>query len=215
LKVAVLIPSRGDRNALLIRTIQRIEKSTRLPDFLELVNYTPDSNRIDLSERLKAGYSVLRDKTDLILIIEDDDWYSEHYINMMCDRWLAEGEPDLIGISNTLYYHIFSQRYVQLKHPGHSSLCCTGIKGGLDINFGKPGNAFVDMHLFGSGMSKFLFGYENIMVGIKHGIGRCGGAAHKPDGGMFKHKDNNFEYLRSIVGNESADFYKTLCKQMN
>lgn len=71
---------------------------------------------------------------DIILIIEDDDWYSRDYIKNMVEKFktLSEGKPIgnsslIVGESISLYYHIRNFSYYHFNNINHTSLFQTAF----------------------------------------------------------------------------------------
>jgi glycosyltransferase involved in cell wall biosynthesis len=71
---------------------------------------------------------------DIILIIEDDDWYSPNYIENMVKKFeaLSEGKPIsqsslIIGEGHTIYYHVKNRTHKCYDNMNHASLFQTGF----------------------------------------------------------------------------------------
>ena len=71
---------------------------------------------------------------DIILIIEDDDWYSPNYIENMVKKFetLSEGKSIsesslLIGEGHSLYYHVRNYTHKYFDNMDHASLFQTGF----------------------------------------------------------------------------------------
>ena len=212
MKIGVLIPTRGDRKNFLIHALKLISNQTQQPDEIFIVDEKPKSNEIDITYRYRVGCEKLFKKgCDVILFWEDDDWYHENYIEIMIKNWLFFGEPDLFGLGSTTYYHIGVNKYRTMIHKGRSSAFTTMVtKEIMNINFGKDSERFFDIHLWKQSLRKETFLYpENICLGIKHGVGSCGGKAHLNDFPYDK-EDADLSFLKLIVDEDSFKFYTSL-----
>jgi hypothetical protein len=76
------------------------------------------------------------------------------------------------------------------------------------IEFPKDDFVFLDLELWKQLEGVSIEDSFNSCLGIKHGVGLCGGRGHNQMD--FTHKDENFDFLRSIVDNEAFNFYKSL-----
>ena len=74
IKLALIIPYRNDR-PLFMENLHRMIKNQLLqPVHIEIVDYEPNSNQIDITERYRTGYEALKGKNiDLIAFLEVDD----------------------------------------------------------------------------------------------------------------------------------------------
>lgn len=61
---------------------------------------------------------------DKVLCIEDDDFYSPEYIQVMSD---ALNEHSLVGLAPALYYHVTARKWRNMKNQDHASLASTGF----------------------------------------------------------------------------------------
>lgn len=59
-----------------------------------------------------------------VLIVEDDDWYSPHYIQEMV-RLLDEA--DLVGLTDQIYYRIKTREWKNCGNKRRASMCQTGF----------------------------------------------------------------------------------------
>jgi hypothetical protein len=214
-KVGVLIPDRNDRPDFLFHCWRMLKKQTLQPDHIELVNDAPLSEKCDITYRYRVGYDRMRAKNlDVIAFIENDDWYSPHYLETMVAQWAKAGKPDLFGTIYTIYFNVRIWKYLTMHHQDRASAMNTLIKPDLKINWPVDDEPFTDMHLWINNLhlkKKVWRPEKHLSIGIKHGIGKTGGAMHltklysydrvgKPDNG----------FLESVVDTESLNFYKTL-----
>jgi hypothetical protein len=208
MKVGVIIPDRNDRPIFLDHCLKMMEGQTLKPDFVELVNYEPKSDLTDLTERVRIGFERLKDKCDCVLIIENDDYYSSDYIATMVNEWVKWGKPDLIGNAETIYYHIFKKQFKFLNHPNRASLFQTLISCEANIEWCDDSEVFLDLHLWKKHKGKTFTTEECIAMGIKHGIGKCGGSGHERM--IYDFNDPAMNFLRENIEKESFNFYSTL-----
>jgi hypothetical protein len=211
----VIIPDRGDRPEFLEHCLFQMDRQTIKPKKIYLEDYTPKSASFDLTERVINGITRAQiDNIDHCYIIENDDYYPDNYFEQMSfDKF------DFIGIGYTIYYHLFLKKYTLLfhAHQARSSLFCTGFKISALSNFNWPpdNHVFLDLRLWRyANRSDVKLNEINPMpIGIKHGIGLCGGMGHKSDAIRYKYADPYMEWLEKHTRKESFDFYQSLIKK--
>lgn len=204
MKIGVLIPDRGDRALFLQQSINMLARQTLKPDFVELVN--DESNlETDITWRYKLGIERLKSYgADVIIFWENDDWYSEDYILQLIRDWKENGEPDLFGYNQTIYYNIKTNEKRILKHSKRSSMFCSMITSKLDLSFPDDSYVFLDLHLWRNYKGKAIEPKKITCIGIKHGVGRCGGKAHSKE---FKYDSVDNDLLNQLVSEEDRYFY--------
>ena len=204
--ISLITPTRGDRPKFLDKCVQD-HKNNNLAEHL-LINYPPLSSAFDLTQRVRKGINL--SAHDNVSIIEDDDYYPFEYtyfIDCKLDNY------DVVGYPYTWYYNIVTRRYEMFRHPGRSSLFCTSFRKSVLKGFvwPKDDEPFLDIYLW-----RYLIREKKVYwateknpmpIGIKHGIGKCGGRGHVMN---LKHSDPNMEWLRDHVGKDSFDFYQSL-----
>lgn len=211
MKIGVIIPDRGDRPKFTEKCLEFISRQTLQPDFIELVNDKPKNKDVDVTLRYKLGYTRLSEKgADVIIFIENDDWYCDNYIKIMVSKWVEFDRPLMLGLNKTIYYHVNAKRYCELLHYGHSSAMSMVVAGKKYFDFGKENNPFVDLYLWKKYKGLLFHLDKNINLGIKHGIGLSGGAAHDANWKGYKHEDLSGDYLKNIVGENDYNFYCSL-----
>ena len=177
--IGVLIITRGDRPRFIEHAKFLLSKQTRKPDVIEIVDDKPISNEIDITYRYRIGCERLFKKgCDVIIFWEDDDWYRNDYVQKMTEGWEMSGKPPIFGISTTIYYHALTNKYIHLSHPGRASMMSTMISKEAVINWGNDNYAYTDMVLWQQLKGVSVAFDETIAIGIKHGIGLCGGGGH-------------------------------------
>lgn len=208
-----ITPDRGDRGELFKFCIKQLSKlNGGLPPMnAYLMNDKPISEQVDLVPRIRKGVDLAkRDGFEWIFIIESDDYYPADYFSQFGDL----SGYDFVGFSDTTYYNLRNQTYETMQHPGRSSLFCTGFRiAALEMfNWPKDHTAFLDTRLWEYAQRhrvKLISG--NKCVGIKHGIGKCGGKAHR---NVLKMKDPDLQFLKENVDNEAFVFYADLMKRL-
>lgn len=158
-------------------------------------------NTIDLWDRIKIGFlQALNTKTEAVIIIEDDDWYAPNHISTILNNLSGN---NITGPNQTIYHNPLENRMMHINHPNRSSLCSTalsitGIKLALKLNY--P-NAFVDLQFWKNITTPNAYQSDQpTVIGIKHGIGKCGGKGHNENFLKQLDKDNN--WLKSIIPND-------------
>jgi glycosyltransferase involved in cell wall biosynthesis len=227
-RVGVLIPDRGDRPKFLAQCLAMMNRQTLRPVRIEIVNDAPMSNAVDITWRYRLGYERIGASVDVIAFIENDDWYHPQYLESMVQVWLKYGQPDMLGLDHTVYYHIRERAWFTMHHHTRSSAMNTLIKPTLNIEWPLDWDAYTDAWLW----TRYCFKpqYEGTQnrdggaqwpsrgkaiitpngewcIGMKHGTGLCGGKNHTDNLHRYVHKDADGVWLRQVVGEEDAAFY--------
>lgn len=212
--IGVLIPIRGDRPHFLQHALNLLAKQCMVPQHIEVVDFLPEPNKVDITKRYRLGCEALFKKgCELVIFWEDDDWYAPEYIQIMYEQWLMANKPDIIGIGETTYYHIFKNKYLHISHPNRASACCTAVtKAFLNISLPADDYAYIDVHLWNKLNGKVFVIQKPIHFGIKHGMGLCGGGGHTKDWKGYTADDSNLSHLKSVVDTYSFLFYLSLKK---
>lgn len=226
LKIGILIPDRGDRPKFMENCIRMIKAQTLQPTIIEIVDDIPPPhfvvkekplmndklipNTCDITWRYRTGYDRLRKKgLDAIFLWENDDWYAPNYLEIMCNEWEKRQRPDLLGHIYTIYYHIKLFGYFEMKHKTRSSAMNTLIKPDMHFNWCVDFDPYTDIHIWTqAGLNGQTFDpKKHITLGIKHGVGLCGGRNHINKLHRFKTKDTDHAFLKSIMDQDSFEFY--------
>jgi hypothetical protein len=202
-----IIPDRGDRPEFTEHCLERLRLiSQKLPFDLGIVHvdYPPFNAQFDLIERIKTGIKQAKHNGfKKAFIVENDDWYSEDYFKPF--------EEDFVGYSDTIYYHIKNKTWEHTFHPNHASLFSTAFKLSAMATFKwpRPDTVFLDIGIWKHAQQtgKCLLKKDNPNIGIKHGIGLCGGMGHRQ---TFPFKDYKMEWLAAKVDEKSLELYKEL-----
>lgn len=213
IKIGIVTPTRGDRPAFLEFCRRQQERQSVQADMISIVDYPPESNEFDLIPRYRRGFEELfRRGCDVALLWEDDDWYCPEYVRIMVDEWIDAGKPDLFGINETLYYNIRIKMYQWLRHPGRASaMASMATKAVLGINFGQENGVWMDLAMWQEIKNSKAIPMPDgvvICIGIKHGVGRCGGMGHR-QAKFYAHRDHKYGYLETLIDEEAMEFYKS------
>ena len=208
MKIGVIIPDRNDRPKFLANCLRMIEGQTLKPTEIKLVNFEPTSNKPDLTKRYRIGYDYFRNKDfDIIALMENDDWYSPEYLETMVNAWIEKGKPDIFGTDYTIYYHIAIHKYFTMEHYHRSSAMSTLIKPDLNFKWCPDHEVYTDMHLWNAIQNRLTFRPDkHICLGIKHGVGLCGGRNHKTRMDRYVNSDG-IDLLCNTMDKESFKFY--------
>jgi glycosyltransferase involved in cell wall biosynthesis len=206
MKVAVLIPTRNDRPGFLDNCLRMIEAQTLQPFHIEVMDYAPESEKCDITQRYRRGYEKLKGfDYDVIAFMEDDDFYSPEYLEVMVSEWQKRDRPDIFGTAYTIYYHLKLGAHFTMYHQDRASAMNTLIKPDLEITWPVDHEPFTDMHLWTNIHGVCIDPGKIISVGMKHGIGKCGGGSHVDRLRRYTNKDDGF--LKNTLDEESYKFY--------
>jgi len=234
MNIAVITPDRRDRPAFIDKYYIMMVGQTIHVDRIYLKNTKPTSNEPDITKRYRESYEWLSEKNkyNVFFFIENDDYYSPSYIEEMLKAWEQAGKPDLFGTSFTTYYHIGLRKYFTFNHPERSSMMNTMIKPNLKINWPPDNEVFTDMFLWTkdecfSGTKAVWTPPIGLSIGIKHGVGLCGGRQHTTglhrytiNGGLGNEEsggrdDMDLKWLSSHVKEaEILEFYQSFLQKI-
>jgi hypothetical protein len=216
MKIGIIIPDRGDRPAMLENCLRMMKNQTLQPYIVCLMEYPPESDQCDITQRYRRGYNHLCGKgLDLIALIENDDWYATDYLEQMVNKWLEHGSPDLFGTNYTIYYHLALDKYFTFKHDQRSSAMSTFIRPDLDITWPKDHDPYTDQWLWigKSGISSRMAIKPDkvICIGMKHGLGKTGGDYHTSS--LKRYIIDGGDFLKNTLDPVSFKFYSSLFSQ--
>jgi len=160
---------------------------------------------------LNMKEAVKHIKGDMILIIEDDDWYGPKYIETMESKLQIY---DLVGEMLARYYHLVAMKYRRIGNTQHASFCQTGFTKRLLPTFISclDGDPYIDARLWAAVKeNKFLINDGNdelkLHCSLKGLRGRKGiGSGHNVDAGYYN-VDVGLFYLVKWIGEENARLY--------
>jgi len=206
-RFSVIIPDRNDRKELTEHCFFQMDRQTLKPERIYHINYVPLNGEMDLTQRVMKGIDQSeRDGIDKCFVIENDDYYPDDYFEKM------QFDCDMIGSEKTIYYNIKYKRYKVLHHFNRSSLFCTGFRISKIKNMVFPLKS-LDMRMWLFAQNLKVEFVNPGAIGIKHGVGLCGGSSHKFNASYIK--DSGMWYLKKQVREESFEFYKSYNKKLN
>lgn len=207
-KIGIIIPDRNDRPEFLDNCLRMIHNQTMQPSLIQLVNDDPITDECDITWRYRNGYDRLRNcGLDCILLVENDDWYAPNYIETMVNQWNKAGQPEIIGTNYTIYYHIGINKHFTMNHQRRASAMNTLIKPDLNFSWCVDKEPYTDLHLWKTLKGHTFNPPQIISIGIKHGVGKCGGRNHTCSFHRYINDDSNKEFLKQHMDSESFYFY--------
>lgn len=212
MKIGILTPTRGDRDVFLKHCKFQVANQTRKPDEHLVVDSKPKSSAPDITFRYRTGCDELVKRgCDVIMFIEDDDWYSHEYIEQMVALYQRNGSPEIFGIDSSIYYNIMTRKWAQFKHAGRASMMNTmcSTKALKSIKWCDDAYSYTDMYLWKTLKGKSISVDKPLAIGIKHGIGLCGGGGHVNNWKSFSNYDKDWTQLQKWV-NGSLPVYKSI-----
>ena len=220
MKIDCVIPTRGDRKDFVDFVVKQMENQTLPIDEIDVVDHPPANSKVDLASRFRIGIERrLAAGADVVFFIEDDDFYRHEYIASMMQMWNASGRPALFGLDVTVYYHLNLRMSGHHTHKGRASMYSSMVTKDFDMSrWPKDPERFVDLKIWKQAKSKKAVSpMETICLGIKHGVGKCGGSMHDPKKFLrvFSQKgvpDPGLEYLQTTTG-PGFWFYKSIINQ--
>jgi hypothetical protein len=210
--VGVCIPTKGERPHFLERAKLMLSRQTLKPDVIKIVDQKTEFNGVDIALRYRLGFrSLFGQGCDVVLCMEDDDWYSDDYVETMVNGWQEAGMPVLFGLETSIYYNIVARKYSLFSHPGRASMMSMAVTKDVlrhKFDYTYP---YLDYKLWKNRtFTKATFSSDKtISVGIKHGFGTVGGAGHKTDWTKFTHSDMKYKALNKFTKEDSV-FYKIM-----
>ncbi len=218
MRVTAIIPTRGDREAFVEHCKFLLARQTRQFDRVIWVDDPPLTGEKDITFRYRKGISEAAPVSDVIFLWEDDDWYHEKYVENMLAAWEMNGRPQVFGLASTCYYHLESRRGKILKHRGRASAMSTIISSAAVENIQWPSDTepFFDIRLWKSLRGVAIDTEELLCVGIKHGVGLCGGMGHRSGWSGYDNIDDaRMSWLSAVVDPESFSFYTKISRSLN
>lgn len=216
MKVGIIIPDRGDRPKFLENSLRMLDAQTLQPHKKIIVDFPATDSECDITKRYKFGYEKMSaEDVDIIALWENDDWYSPDYLETMVNKWIEVGRPDILGTDYTIYYHIKLFAMHSMFHVERSSAMSTLIKPRLQFNWCADNEPYTDMHLWQYIKGVVFRPSKHICLGIKHGVGLCGGYSHTTKLHRYTQTDTNKNFLRETLDKESFDFYSNYFNQEN
>ena len=212
MKIVAITPDRSDRPDFLDLCKWQMARQTK-PIEHRIINYPPESNDCDITQRVRRGYEeAIDDGADYVAIIENDDYYPTIWIEEL-DYLLNSIPPtDLVGTRKFLYYNIVTLDYTPRVFGRISPLFCTVLGKNIPEEAWPPDKTRLLDTYFWSRLKKVdtvreltrrYFIPTQQPVGIKHGIGKTVTAHHKGIKFEGTRKDDlKYSKLRKITDGE-------------
>lgn len=213
-KVAVVIPTcNPERKPFLDFLEQRLSKQTRQPDMILKVDYPNLNGQPDLSKRYREGCrTAFEAGMDLVVFMEDDDYYPLNYIEEMVKHWEKTGRPALIGHNVTRYYHLGVKGYKVWGAAPHASAHCSAVGRNANLEVCPDNEVSFDLALWRKNNNSVKVEINPFPVSIKHGLGMSGGRQHALR--YYKHFDPSMKVLSSWVDADAFRFYKSIASRL-
>lgn len=167
---------------------------------------------LHMADNMKNNFYTALDaaRGEIIMVIEDDDWYHPNYISYYLRR-MNETSAELYGEGDAKYYNIRNQTYHLHKNKYHASLCQTAFRKSLIPKVieqvEKAHDCFFDLRIWRNLEGHVDFPGKH-SVGIKALPGRIGvGTGHKR---VFRNIDPEFRVLKSWVGSIDTFQYQRI-----
>lgn len=157
---------------------------------------------------------------DLVVIIEDDDWYQPHHIE--CMEKVAEHYPLIGSEPIQTYYNVAHRVYRTFKNVG-ASMCQTAIRRELVPAFVRMACSHLAREHFGIDtnfwrsipVDQWGMVGKLTVLGIKGIPGNAGlGIGHRPDGGKKWKDDRDLIQLRHWIGAD-AEHYAGFAREIS
>ncbi len=211
IKFGVIIPDRGDRPQFLANCLRMIKAQTIQPDIIHIVDFPATDSKCDITKRYRTGYEHLSNKDlQAIFFIENDDWYSPVYFEFMLLNWSMMGKPILFGTGYTIYYHLKLKAWHTMEHDERASAMNTLIKPDMFFKWPDDDVAYTDEYLWRTIKGVAFKPSIPISIGMKHGIGMCGGAFHNDRFKRYVNTDPDMLWLKRKIDPESFNFYSQI-----
>jgi hypothetical protein len=211
-KFAVIVPDRRDRKEFTENCLRQLERMTLKPDRIFHIDHAALGPGFDLIDRIKQGVSLATHTGyDLCFIVENDDYYPANYFERFAPYF---NDYHFFGQDYSDYYNLKNLTHNRFYHDYRASLFTTGFKISALNNFDWPDNSkpFLDIEIWKYARHKKRKFIDTGAIGIKHGLGLCGGKGHKMN--WPKNYDKGMNELRKRVDPESFEFYKSMSEKI-
>lgn len=174
----------------------------------EVVQRDPKNDKLpSINENWLAALPLIG-ADDTVLVIEDDDFYSEKYISRLAG--LLES-VDLAGINDARYFNLESCRYLNLGNTEMAVLASTGFRASYIPEFRKAvesGSIFIDVSLWNAAVVGRLVSNGDgmpLQIGLKGLPLSPGGLGLGHDHRAGIH-DPSYSQLRKWMGAEAERY---------
>jgi len=220
MRIAVLTPT-GDRHEAFALCYRYITRQHRTPDVWFITDDgatetavpagefpiaklrlppMPNSQHRNMLALLDAAENS---DCDAFVIVEDDDWYSPHYL-ARCTEHLRNHE--LIGEMPARYYNVRTRHWRVFQNTYHASLCQTAFRRSMiqPLRDVVASGQWIDMTFWPKYLSRGLLWDGYNVVGMKSMPGRAGVSNAHRETASWGHADPNLEKLREWIGADAA-----------
>lgn len=216
--IGIIIPDRGDRPGFTDNLIGMIGRQTYTGRIkVAHIDHAAKDDAVDITPRYRLGYKVASniDEIDVIAFMENDDWYSPKYLEVMVEEWQKAGQPELFGIRHSIYYHLKLRKYFKNLHDQRSPAMSTLIKPRLTFQWPLDHDPYFDQWIWmreeiGIKSKMTIDPIRPICIGMKHGIGKLGGQHHIDRLERYINDDPHMEFLQDHLDEESYKFFSTI-----
>ncbi len=192
--------------------LKRLKKQALQPDKVLIIDYPNTTGVSDLAKRYKTGSTQLFEQgMDIVVYMEDDDYYPLTYLEEMVQAWKDNGRPHLIGHSPTRYYHIGVSGYKNWGFQPHCSAHATAVSKGVQLDVCKDTDISFDIALWKYNSFKVQTTLKTPPISIKHNVGLTVPRKwHSLTGKVYPIQDQDNIILKKYVDRESCRFYINL-----
>ena len=138
--------------------------------------------------------------------LEDDDYYPVQYLQEMIEQWEKNGRPSLLGLQQTMYYHIYANKYHIFNNQNHCAAFCTLVSKEAKLPPLNESPHF-DVELWRINGGKMV-SITHQPVGVKHGNGTVGGKFHNAE--RFKYFDEDMVMYHKLFDKEAIKYFKEI-----
>ena len=169
----------------------------------------------DPAHTLPLNLSMALDSvtTPYVIMMEDDDWYSEVYL--ACMMGLMPASPyGVVGQDHTIYYQLRGRRWRCASRASdcRASLCATGFRSGYISTVRRICEAIaarrsflVDLAVWKYAPAR-CFTSTTLCVGMKQLPGMPGMSSGWTDAGNWSH-DHGLDKLKALIGEADTELY--------
>ena len=213
--VHVVTPTRGDRPPIFACLNQLYAAWQDYPVAAHWrIAYQPRTDRPDLVTRVRLGLERAFDRgANLVLVMEDDDYYAPGYAREMVGEWERAGRPSALVSIDGARYHLATRNWGHIREEKRRPALFMSGFSQMPDTWPAEDDLFLDARLpsMVPDLHQFVLPAWQA-IGIKHGLGLCGGNQHwlmarKEWSGV---SDSDGSVLREVIGEDLARVYLRL-----
>jgi hypothetical protein len=214
MRIGVITATSGQRPHLMSQCWKYIDRQAVKPSVRLVLNGDET-----LKAKYHRGLEELKNETDIIFFMEDDDYYPPNYIEKMLEMYNWAGSPEVFGIGETYFYHPeFKAYWYYLNQDNNACAFQTCVRSdAIDkIDWNTIDDVFVDAGLWRQLKGETVRFGKPLSIGIKHGRGKCLASGHnrwfyekkaEAPKDLKEYAEFSDTWLRDMIG-EDADFYE-------